>query len=355
MRLLLVLLALAVLALSATAGAAPRKAKEPAAVKALPAVTGPLKATIGIADQKAALFADPRFAKLGLKHARRSIAWDTMQFDWQVAEVDEWMLGARRAGVQPLITFARSRIGERRHLVPTAAQIRGAFVAFRARYPWARDFVASNESNHFGEPTGRRPQLAVQYYRAMRAACPACRVAAATLLDYPNLVRWSKAFTKAAGEQPRYWALHNYISANRFDVTRTRDFLLAVKGEVWVTEVGGAVKRTRGQAKFKEGVAHAAKVTRFIFDDLARLSPRIKRVYLYHWNAGGPGSTWDSALVGADGRSRPALRVFESVLAAIRAGRAPKPSEPAAPAKPPKPRKKPPKPDAVVEGTLPID
>src|SRR3712207_7108926 len=50
-------------------------------------------------------------------------------------------------------TWARSRVV--RHARPTASQITQGFLAFRARYPWVRDFAASNESNHFGEPTGR--------------------------------------------------------------------------------------------------------------------------------------------------------------------------------------------------------
>ena len=58
-----------------------------------------------------------------IKLARRSVAWDTMQYDWQIADVDAWMAAARAAGVTPLITFARSRIDAKRHQVPTAAQI----------------------------------------------------------------------------------------------------------------------------------------------------------------------------------------------------------------------------------------
>jgi len=314
--LLVALLGLLVLAGPATAAHAPGTKRQQQLLKP---VTGPLKARIGIADQKAEVFSDPRFRGLRLTTARRSVAWDAMRYDWQVADVDAWMAGARAARISPVITFARSRIDARRHAVPTVAQMRAAFVAFRRRYPWATDFVASNESNHFGEPTGRRPKLAAQYYRAMRSACPRCRIAAATLVDYPNLVKWSKAFVEAAGERPRHWALHNYISANRFDLTRTREFLLATKGEVWITEVGGAVKRARGQAKFGEGTAHAARVTRYIFDHLARASSRITRVYLYHWSSVGPGSSWDSGLVGADGRPRPAFTVFERQLRRRRA------------------------------------
>lgn len=348
LRLLFALLAL-VLAVPATAEA--KKGE-------LRPVSGPLKAKIGIADQKAAFFSDPRFRALGLKVARRSVAWDALAYDWQVRDIDEWLLAARRAGVRPLITFARSRIASRRHLKPTGAQIASAFRAFRARYPWVTDFVASNESNHFGEPTGRNPKLAAQHYQAMRRVCPSCKIAAATLLDQPNLVSWAKAFIRYAKEKPKYWALHNYVSANRFEDTRTRQLLLAIPGEIWLTEVGGLVKRRTpdrpGKAKLTEGVNHAAKVTRYIFDRLVRISPRISRIYLYHWNAEGPLSTWDSGLVGADGTPRPAFDVFRSVLKTIRSGKAPAGAPPApAAGKKDTPAKKKPGAGIVVEGEIP--
>ena len=312
----LILLALLVtaLAVATPADAAKRKPSK------LKPVSGKLHAKIGIADQKAEFLTDPRFTGLKLKLARRSVAWDTMKYDWQIADVDAWLASARAAGVTPLITFARSRIDAKRHQVPTAAQITTAFKAFRARYPWVKEFVASNESNHYGEPTGRRPQLAAAYYKAMKQACPSCKIAAATLLDYPNLVSWSKAFIRAAGHQPKYWAMHNYVSANRFDATRTVQLLRAVKGQVWLTEVGGLVKRTtpngKGKAKLKEGVAHAAKVTDYIFAKLARTSPRISRIYLYHWNSGGPGSSWDSGLFDHRGKARPAFAVLQRMVGA---------------------------------------
>jgi hypothetical protein len=273
-----------------------------------------LTAKVGIADQKADMFGDQRFKDLKVKLARRSVAWDAMSDPWQVAELDQWMGAARSAGVTPLITFARSRVASKRHAVPTAAQVRAGFVAFRKRYPWAKEFVASNESNHYGEPTGRRPKLAAQWYKAMKSACPSCKIAAATLLDYPNLVSWTKAFVKAARTQPKYWALHNYISANRFDLARTKQFLKATKGQIWITEVGGAVKRPKGQAKFKQGTKHAASVTRFVFGDIAPLSKRISRIYLYHWNAEKTAKSWDSGLVGSDGKARPSLTVLQQAM-----------------------------------------
>jgi hypothetical protein len=311
---LLLALLLALLAVAAPAGAERRQELRP--------VTGPLKAKVGIADQKPFVFADPRFKRLDLRIARRSIAWDTMQYDWQVADVDAWLAAARRAKVTPVLTIARSRIASRRHLRPTPAQWQAAFRQFRKRWPWVKEWVATNESNHFGETTGRRPDLAARYYKAMRRACPTCKIAAATLVDYPNLVSWTKQFVKAAKEQPRYWALHNYVSANRFDDTRTKQLLRTVKGQVWLTEVGGLVrKKNSGGAKLAQGVAHAARVTDYIFNELARVSPRITRIYLYHWDSDGPRSTWDSGLVDHNGKARPAFTKLSQFLKGSRKGR----------------------------------
>ena len=164
----------------------------------------------------------------------------------------------------------------------------------------------------------------------MKKACPSCKIAAATLLDYPNLVSWSKAFVKAA-DQPKYSAMHDYVSANRFDATRTVQLLRAVKGQIWLTEVGGLVKRTtpngKGKAKLKEGVSHAAKVTDYIFKRLARTSPRVSRVYLYHWNSGGPGSSWDSGLFDHRGKARPAFAVLQRMVGVAPAGGKAKPGK----------------------------
>ena len=50
------------------------------------------------------------------------------------------------------------------------------------------------------------------------------------------------------------------------------------------------------------------------------MSPRISRVYIYHWRAGRT-SSWDSALVTAKGTLRPSFDVFarEARLAQRRA------------------------------------
>ena len=279
---------------------------------------------VGIADQKSSMFTDPRFLQLGLKTARRSIAWDTFLpgNEWQVPEVDQWLQAARAAGVKPLITFARSREASKIHLIPTRAQWLGGFKEFRKRYPWVTDFVASNESNHT-PPTAKKPTLAAGYYKDMRKACRTCRVAAATINELPSreqtkTKKWVKTFIKTAGHQPKYWALHNYYGANTFSVKGTKKFLKLIKGQVWVTETGGLVARRSGnfagKIKMREGMAHSTKAWRFIFNRMLTLSPRITKVYLYHWDSSSPQDTWDSALVGFDGRARGGLAILKAKL-----------------------------------------
>ena len=115
------------------------------------------------------------------------------------------------------------------------------------------------------------------------------------------------------------WGLHNYIDANRFRTRGTKSLLKAVKGDVWFTETGGIVKRNNGSPiQFPESTAHAAKATTWVFK-LAELSPRVRRVYLYHWIAADPSPlpTWDSALVDSRDRPRPAYGVLRRWLVAL--------------------------------------
>ena len=321
----LLLAVLALLVLSAPAGAVPKPAV-PDATSALGApamapVTGRLQVQLGIADQKPDVFSDARFRQLGVKFVRRAIAWDTFDYDWQVREVDDYFARARAAGVSPLVVFDKSRIGERRNVTPTRQQLRDAFTKFRQRYPYITDFAGWNEPNIGGQWPFFAPQGAERlgvFYKDMKTLCPQCRILAADLVDYPNMVKFAKRVIKGAGEAPRIWGVHNYLSANRFDASRTLALLKAIKGEMWLTEVGGLVaRRSTNDTHIPQGVPHAAKVTNFIFDGLARLDRRITRVYLYHWNEDLASPTWDSGLVDGRGRARPALA---RVRPALRAG-----------------------------------
>jgi len=279
-------------------------------------VTGQLKTKIGIADQKASAFDDPQLQKLGLRYARRSVAWDALRFPDQRDDLDAWMAGVRSIGAEPLITFARSRDRPgRKARVPGPTEYLLLFHRFRKRYPDVRTFSAWNEANSCGSGTCNRPDLVARYFNALRRGCAGCKVVAADLLDQPNMVSWVRRFRRAARIEPRYWGLHDYLDANRLQTTRTTRLLRAVRGEVWLTEVGGIVaRRNNSPIPIPQGKVHAAQAMRFIFDRLARLSPRVARIYLYHWRSSTPHDSWDSAFIGSDGVARPALAVLQRVL-----------------------------------------
>jgi hypothetical protein len=158
--------------------------------------------------------------------------------------------------------------------------------------------------------------MAAAYYDAMRSACPECTVVAADVLDSSDMAGWLKAFVKASDHKPRLWGLHNYIDANRFRTTGTRTMLRTVKGTIWFTETGGLVHRKKTSAiKFPDSPTHAAKATRWVLDRLATLSPRIQRIYLYHFENQGDDATWDSGVLDPNGRPRPAFNVLTKWVA----------------------------------------
>jgi hypothetical protein len=265
---------------------------------------------IGIADNKADMFSDARFQALHLRYARIDLRWDVLTDAGATAQLDLWMAGAKATGAAPLVTFDRSP--KRPSYNPTPQQLAGALKALRARYPFLKDFSSWNEAN-----MNKKPEIVAKWWLALRKACPTCNVLATDLLDKKNMISWAQRFVKAAGRTPKVWGLHNYVDANTLSTKTTKKLLMSVGGSFWFTETGGIVRRSNSSSVvFPTGTARAAKVTRFIFDKLAKVSPRIQRVYLYHWDTGIEGGpTWDSAFVGPDGQVRPALQVLQVELA----------------------------------------
>ena len=301
-----------------------------------PAASAAKRPIVGIGDQKTQMFDDARLSWLGVKHARLVIPWyvGTGVNPEELAYVDRWMEAARRTGVQPLVGFGHGFVGWTRIYLPKPREFKAAVTAFRKRYPWVRNYIAWNEANHCSQPTCKKPRRAAQYYDILERSCPKCTIVAAAVIDQPNMVSWLKRFRRAAHHKPKVYGLHNYLDVNRKRSKGTRALLRAVpkRARVWITETGGLVHRRhyRGQADFPENARHAGKVTRFLMR-MARKHRRIKRVYLYHWNADRVEATWDSGLIDPFGVARPGFSALARAL-----GRnprlAPPPGGPPAPA-----------------------
>ncbi len=270
-------------------------------------------ASIGIADQKADFLDDQRFLDLGVRHARIVLPWDVLSDRATLPVADKWIRTARARDVRTLVTFDRSRRAGRKSVTPSPAAFARELRRIRARWSWLKEFSTWNEPN-----INKRADVVARQWLALRKACPSCTILGGDILDRPNAGSWAKRFVKVARRSPKAWGLHNYADVNRFSTTSTRRLLRQLRGEIWLTETGGVVARRNGSSvRFSgTGEAHAADATAFLFDRVVPLSPRIKRVYVYQWNVGEAGLSWDSALIGPDGHARPALDVLRARLGA---------------------------------------
>ncbi|HEX8158596.1 MAG TPA: glycosyl hydrolase [Solirubrobacteraceae bacterium] len=275
-------------------------APAPAAAKSRP--------IIGIGDQQAAMFTDPRFTALGIEHARLVVSYDAVDVGFERDLTDTWLKKAQRAGVEPFVTFGHSRVHPKK--LPSVAEFRLAFQAFRKRYPQVRVFAAWNEINHASQPTHDRPRRAAEYYNVVKASCDGCTVLAGDVLDQPGMMRYVKRYRRHLDGSPRIWGLHNYADANRFRDSGLGDLLRTVKGKVWLTETGGIVRF--GQS-FPQDEQRAARAVKYVLA-LAKRTPRVERVYLYNWTGTPPNDRFDAGLIASDGTARSAYDALREYL-----------------------------------------
>jgi len=257
----------------------------------------------------------PEYQGLGVRTARLVMPWDGVTKDPWTSE--DWLLEARRAGAEPMVTFEHSQ-GDACpsapcHL-PSRAEFDAQFQEFHRRYPEVRIYGAWNEPSHTTQPTDAAPGHAAWYAQVIEQRCPECTVVTEVLLGSPGLDQWLQRYLQALGHGPQVWGLHAYRDANEAVSTQTQDFLARYQGRVWLTEIGGIVRFSKdGRVVYPYDEARAAEAIDRSFDLVERL-PQIERMYLYHWFPPGPGATWDSALMGTDG-PRPAFARLQARLA----------------------------------------
>ena len=270
----------------------------------------------GLADYEPATFSDPRVAELGVHVARDVIPWNVVAVPRERAAVTAWLAAVKQAGITPLITFQHADGNDR---APTQAQFLEDFLHFRALFGWVTEFCPWDEATHAGQPTARHPKLAAQYYNAIASHCSGCIVTAPDTLDADgNIELWIGKLLQSARPYPKIWPLNPYISVSTDNSHAIRRLLSYVHGQVWFSEVGGIVWwRFHGRLIY-HGEAYAVRSTKNIFK-LASISPRITRIYYYHWRSpgtpqGAKKSTWDAGLIGSNGVARPALLAVAKAL-----------------------------------------
>jgi hypothetical protein len=295
---------------------------------------------VGMGENTVAAFDDPRFLATGIRHARLIVPYDVVQAGGRrLADTDAWLAAADRLNVEPLVSFGFSQRSDRRWHLPGVREYGARLHEFRERYPWVRDYATWNEANHKKiQPTGSYPGHTARLYRELRRQCveAGCTPVAVDLLltRSRRTWRWIRSFRRGAGPGAHIWGVHNYPDANRQSSAQTRRFLRTIAGEVWFTETGGIV---RFGNRWRLDERRAARALRHAFR-LASISPLVTRIYVYNWRAVHSNRRWDSGLISAGGRPRPAY--FE-LLGALSGERfRPRPPEeelPPAPEPPPLP------------------
>jgi polysaccharide biosynthesis protein PslG len=291
-----------------------------AAIALIAPATAGAAPQVGMSEQQVSMFGNKYFKQLKVKHARVVVGWDVLHNSAEHAYLDQWLAAAKAAKVRPLVSFNHSRIPGQEKKLPSVAAFKREMRAFHLAYPQVKDFVTWNEGNHISQPTFKKPARAAQYFDALTTVCRSCRIAAADVLDdKKNMESWLRKFQKKSKHREKYWGLHNYVDANRFQSFGTRRMLHAVKrGQIWFTETGGLVKRYQKKRPgvrarwVRHSLKHAAKATKYVFT-LAKLSKRVTRVYVYHFQVM-KGNTWDSALLDGKGKPRPSYRVVKSYV-----------------------------------------
>jgi hypothetical protein len=270
------------------------------------------RAVLGVGENSYRMFFDQRFQKLGVRTVRVVIPYDYERSPFDQARFEPYLMFARAAHKDVLVHFGRSdRRGGLRKL-PSVRAYRKAVAAFAKAHPWVSNYGVWNEANHPSQPTFRNPRRVAQFATALHRAVPAAKhIVVLDALDDQRMSSYTREFRRYYRHRSRkdVWGLHNYDDANVSHTPRyTRAYLRLVPGKVWITETGGIVSAQH----HRYGVRSAAKATAAALR-IAKVSRRVQRVYFYHWIRN-PRNFWDSAFIGANGKPRPAYRIFKNAF-----------------------------------------
>jgi hypothetical protein len=291
---------------------------------ALAPATSSAKVAVGIGEQKV-VFQNPLFTQLHTKRVRYVAPWNVALKSKDRARFNAWYKSVRKAHQEPLVSFSAatgSRCPRRPCRLPSVKSYTKAFKSFRKRYRKIKVISVWNEINHRTQPTFKKPKRAAQYFNAVRKRCRGCKIVAADVIDETNMVRYVKKFKRYA-RKPKIWGLHNYRDTNprkkrgKTTAGGTRRLLKATRrGQVWMTETGGLVFFRIGHSVvFKRSNSRANKAIKRMFRLAKRYRKRIRRLYIYQFQAPAGNTTFDAGLVAANGvTKRPGYNTVKKTM-----------------------------------------
>ncbi len=258
----------------------------------------------GIGDEQAEMFSDPNWLRLHTKITRYIAPYDAVVHSYSLDKAEVWIHEAEADHQQVLVAFYHSEYTPTR--MPSVATYQRDVQRFIKLFPHVRQYQPWDEANRGYIPhTLASPSAvqAAQYYRALRHVCHGCTIVGLDVLDAQDIAptlnyiaEFKHEIARLHTVMPSIWGLHNYSDTNRHSTQRTRAVLAAVPGQVWLTETGGIVQFGGAFPNAHgAGLRRAAGAISFMFQ-LAGISSRIKRLYIYDWSGGTSHTRFDAGL-----------------------------------------------------------
>jgi hypothetical protein len=277
---------------------------------------------VGIADQNAALFTNPEFQALHSKRTRIITPYDVALHKDEKAQLGTWMAAAKAAHQEVVVAFnppttmqCPNLNGKKGCRPVSTAQYTKAFKAFHKAWPQVKIIQPWNEVNNLTQPTVYHPEAVVSYYNVVRKNCKGCTVLGADLQDVPNMVSYTRTlladFRRAHVPTPRVWGMHNYTDVNRFIKVQNSSLAKLAKllpGKIWLTETGGIYRfqPQNGRQTFRPDLTRQARAIDTLFAQAGKYKSKVARIYIYEWFYAPANNRWDSGILDASGRPRPA-------------------------------------------------
>jgi hypothetical protein len=268
---------------------------------------------VGIANQHFSMFRAPLWRQLHTPISRYNVPYDAANYINELNEARTWVGNAIANGQKVLVAFYHSYQTPLRN--PSPQVYRRDVAKFLRLLPEVHEYQPWNEVTRGLKPGVFTSPDAFQsaiYYREMRSLAPHDTIVGLDMLDQPDvqgtldyLAEFKQALRQLHIPMPQLWGLHNYSDVNRLESSRTRAILRAVPGTLWITETGGIVRFGPNLPNYHgSGLRRAARDLRYMFA-LAHINSRIKRLYIYDWNAAPPSEVFDAGLTDLSGKPRP--------------------------------------------------
>ena len=145
-----------------------------------------------------------------------------------------------------LLGFGHSRDPDKAHDLPSVRAFEREVVAFRARYPWIRDYLTWNEANHCSQPTCRNPERGGAVLPDDPQALPGLPDRRGRRARRHEDGRLGQALPEGGRQAQGDLGPAQLHRRQPLPTTGTSALLKAVKGDVWFTETGGLVMRRNG-------------------------------------------------------------------------------------------------------------